>query len=181
MLFLIDYENVGNAGMKGSNYLQANDHVIVFYSEARKNMERRFLESVDASGCMFEICKLVKTGKNALDFYIASRLGELFGGGYKGTAVIISNDNGFQAVQDYWGQKAPVKRRVLLSPCLEEAIANANENDERTKMLRRQHENISVLEYYSDYIGRLQIQEMIEKYRSIHRLMGQGTEWQFAL
>ena len=31
MLFLIDYENVGNAGMRGSSYLNAMDHVIVFY------------------------------------------------------------------------------------------------------------------------------------------------------
>ena len=38
MLFLIDYENVGNAGMKGSDYLNAQDHVIVFYSEARTHM-----------------------------------------------------------------------------------------------------------------------------------------------
>ena len=41
MLFLIDYENVGNAGMKGCNYLDAQDQLIVFYSEAKKHMEPR--------------------------------------------------------------------------------------------------------------------------------------------
>ena len=84
MLFLIDYENVGNAGMKGCGYLDARDYVIVFYSEARRHMEQRILEQVTASGCAFEICKLYKAGKNALDFYIASRLGELIGGGDDG-------------------------------------------------------------------------------------------------
>ena len=48
MLFLIDYENVGNAGMKGSNCLNTHDHVIVFYSEAKKHMEQRALEAVSA-------------------------------------------------------------------------------------------------------------------------------------
>ena len=49
MLFLVDYENVGNAGMKGSSYLNAKDHIIVFYSETKKNMERRTLEIITAS------------------------------------------------------------------------------------------------------------------------------------
>lgn len=98
MLFLIDYENVGNSGMKGCGYLNSSDHVIIFFSEAKKKMERRSLETIINSGCVFEICKLCKNGKNALDFYIASRLGEMFGGGFEGTAVIVSHDNGFQAV-----------------------------------------------------------------------------------
>ena len=53
MLFLIDYENVGNAGMKGCGYLDARDYVIVFHSEARRHMEPRILEQVTASGCAF--------------------------------------------------------------------------------------------------------------------------------
>lgn len=43
MLFLIDYENVGKAGMKGCDYLNAQDHMIIFYSEARRHMEQRIL------------------------------------------------------------------------------------------------------------------------------------------
>ncbi len=51
MLFLVDYENVGNMGMKGCHYLDKSDYLIVFYSEAKKNMERRFLDSITDSGC----------------------------------------------------------------------------------------------------------------------------------
>ncbi len=51
MLFLVDYENVGNTGMKGCHYLNKTDSVIIFYSEAKKNMERRFLENITKSGC----------------------------------------------------------------------------------------------------------------------------------
>ena len=81
MLFLIDYENVSNPGMKGSEYLDSEDYVILFYSDAKKHVERRVLDALTSSGCTYEICKLCKTGKNALDFYIASKLGELIGSG----------------------------------------------------------------------------------------------------
>ena len=151
MLFLIDYENVGNAGMKGCGYLDARDYVIVFYSEARRHMEQRILEQVTASGCAFEICKLCKTGKNALDFYIASRLGELIGGGYDGIGVIVSNDGGFGAVRDYWEKRAAHKRKILLASCVEDGIVSGNENNERTAALRRLRENLSIGEYYSAY------------------------------
>ena len=163
MLFLIDYENVGNAGMKGYGYLDMQDHVVVFYSEAKKNMERRILEEITSSKCIFETCKLCRTGKNALDFYITSRLGELIGGGYEGVAVIVSNDNGFQAVRDYWGSRTPKKRRVLLSPCLEDGIISGNENNERTKELRKMRESLAIGKYYAAYRERMRMRDVLQK------------------
>lgn len=73
----------------------------------------KILTNVTASGCIFEIYKLNKAGKNALDFYIASRLGELIGEGYKKTVVIVSNDSEFRAVQDYWEKRENTKKKVL--------------------------------------------------------------------
>ena len=34
MLFLVDYENVGNAGMRGCHYLNGLDYLVVFYSDS---------------------------------------------------------------------------------------------------------------------------------------------------
>lgn len=163
MLFLIDYENVGNAGMRGCDYLNTQDHVIVFYSEAKKHMEQRALEAVSGSGCTFEVCKLCKTGKNALDFYIATRLGELFGEGYEGIAVIVSNDSGFQAVRDYWEKRAGHKRKVVLSNCIEDGIVSGNENNERTRELRRLREKLAIGGYYSVYTERMRIKTVLRK------------------
>ena len=171
MLFLIDYENVGNAGMRGSSYLNAMDHVIVFYSEAKKHMERRALEHITASGCVFEICKLCKTGKNALDFYIASRLGELFGGGKEGVAAIISNDSGFKAVRDFWEKKAEHKRKVVVSPCLEDGIISGGESNQRTKELQRLRENLTIGGYYTVYTERMRIKAVLRK-------LFEGTEYE---
>ena len=163
MLFLIDYENVGNAGMKGCDYLDAQDHLIVFYSEAKKHMEQRSLENITASGCTFEICKLCKAGKNALDFYIASRLGELIGEGYEGIAVVVSIDGGFGAVRDYWEHRAVHKRRILLSSCIEDGIVSGNESNERTRELRRLREKLTIGEYYSVYAERMRIKTVLQK------------------
>lgn len=133
MLFLIDYENVGNMGMKGCRYLNVSDYIIIFYSESRKNMERRYLEEITNAGCVFEICKLCKNGKNALDFYIASKIGEMFGSGFEGTAVIVSRDAGFQAVRDYWDKRAVRKRDVLLANCVEDGIVCSKEDRNRVR------------------------------------------------
>lgn len=162
MLFLIDYENVGNAGMKGCNYLDGQDHLIIFYSDAKKNMEQRELENITVSGCTFEICKLCKAGKNALDFYIASRLGELVGAGYEGITAIVSNDSGFQAVREYWEKKAIHTRRVLLSACVEDGIVSGNENNERTKILQRLREKHSIGGYYAAYTERRRIRKALQ-------------------
>lgn len=171
MLFLVDYENVGNMGMKGCNYLNESDYIIVFYSEAKKNMERRWLEDIANSGCVFEICKLHKSGKDALDFYITSKLGELFGSGFEGTAVIVSHDNGFQAVRDYWDKKSVHRRRVLLSVCVEEGIVSGNENNERTKVLRHVRENLDIGGFFADYTEKMRIKAIIKR-------LFNGTEYE---
>lgn len=171
MLFLIDFENVGNAGMKGCDYLDARDHVIVFYSEARKHMEQRILDEITSSGCVFDICKLCKAGKNALDFYIASRLGELIGEGYEGAIVIVSNDSGFQAVREYWEKKALYKRKILITSCIEDGIVSGNENDERAKMLRHLREKISIGGYHFAYTEKMRVKSVLEK-------LFKGTEYE---
>lgn len=162
MLFLVDYENVGNEGMKGSAYLDAGDHVIVFYSEAKSNMERRTLEHLSTSGCRFEACKLCKSGKNALDFYITSRLGELIGSGYDGIAVIVSRDGGFGAAREYWEKRAVHKRRILLSHSIEDGIVMGNENNGRTKELRRLREKCAIGSYYCAYTERMRIKAVLQ-------------------
>lgn len=171
MLFLIDYENVGNAGMKGCDYLDARDHVVVFYSDSRKNMERRVLEELTASGCVFEVCKLCNTGKNALDFYIASRLGELIGAGYGGISAVISNDGGFTAVRDYWEKRAVPRRRVLLASSIEDGIVNGNENNDRTGELRHLRERLSIGGFHAAHMERMRIRGVLQK-------LFQGTEYE---
>lgn len=171
MLFLIDFENVGNAGMKGYDLLDSRDHVIIFYSDATRNIERRVVEAISSCGCIFEVCKLCQSGKNALDFYIVSRLGELIGGGFEGVAVIVSRDGGFRAVQDYWEKRAKCRRRMCLAPSIEDGIVEGNENIARTRELKRMRETLNIGGYYSLYAEKIRMKSVLEK-------IFEGTEYQ---
>ena len=76
--FMIDFENTRSKGLQGAEYLQPDDFVTIFYSQFCMKIERRRFRQLKESGCSFRLCKLQKTGKNALDFYIASHIGEIF-------------------------------------------------------------------------------------------------------
>ncbi len=162
MLFLIDYENVRNAGMRGAKYLQPSDYVIVFYSGSAQVMETRYLTAIRNSGCMFETCRLVKTRKNGLDFYIATRLGELFGAGFDGNAVIVSGDEGFQSLREYWQSRSKPPRRVLVNESIERGIISANENDERTAAIREQLKSQDIGNFFAAYQESRKLRELLE-------------------
>ena len=90
--FMIDFENVRNNGLAGSEYLSGQDRVTIFYSAGCVQVENGRMEQILGSGCELDLCKLQKQGKNGLDFFIASRIGEIYGSGYAGDVSIISRD-----------------------------------------------------------------------------------------
>ena len=129
--------------MKGSEYLFVGDAVELFFSSACPNIANKIFVDIKKSGCKVRICKLQNPRKNALDFYIASRIGELIGSGYQESIVIISNDHGFRSVQEYWRECSDTKKRVLLSNTITEGIISANQANERTRILREQEKMVS--------------------------------------
>ena len=112
MYFLVDFENVKSNGLRGADYLDKNDYLTLFFSAAAHSCEKRYLEAIEQSGCAFDTCKLVKTGKNGLDFYIATRIGEFYGNGHDDRVAIISKDQGFHAVRDYWDVRLPSNKKM---------------------------------------------------------------------
>lgn len=151
MYFLIDYENVKNAGMHGSEHLLQSDHVILFYSDSSHTMEMRHLENIQKNDCYFEVCKLVKVGKNALDFYIATKLGEIFGTGVKDNVIIVSRDTGFQAVKDYWAKCSTPSRNITISESIERGIISANESGERRILIQNLAKAVDISSFYAVY------------------------------
>ena len=90
MQFMIDFENTGSAGLRGASFLLPEDTVTIFYSESSDKAESGFMSDIFASGCVCRGYKLFRSGKNSLDFYIASELCRIFGNGYAGKAAIVS-------------------------------------------------------------------------------------------
>lgn len=163
MYILVDVENVSNVGLRGSEYLLASDHVILFYSDAASHLEARYLEDIRNSGCGFEICSLVRGRKNALDFYIATRLGEIFGGGERGPALIVSRDDGFQSLRDYWSARAEPSRRVLVSENIERGIVSLNLPDQRTALIRQRMKSTDISAFHAACEERGRLRRMLEK------------------
>lgn len=100
-VYLVDLENVRDAGLEGVTQLTENDLLVIGYSQAKHQIAGFYMDAIEHSGCRCKLLKLKRTGKNGLDFYIASEAGIQFGNGEKEIGI-ISKDTGFQAVLDYF-------------------------------------------------------------------------------
>lgn len=136
---LVDYENVWfTAGLKGVEYLNETDILYIFYSSSCANIRKEYMSLIEESGCDFRICKLAKTGKNALDFYIASECGALSQNGIH-QICIISNDKGFGAVVDYFSMKYKDSRdkvTVVTASNVENALSSLNADTDKERRRR---------------------------------------------
>ena len=122
MYFLIDYENVNYAGLEGTEFLEKGDTISFFFSEKCDKIVGYRMMDIDNSGCTFEICKLKNIRKNALDFYIASKVGEIFAMDCDAKIAIISVDKDHQSVIDYWKPRLAVPNQLVRTKTIAKAI-----------------------------------------------------------
>lgn len=134
----IDYENVCmSAGLKGVKYLDADDKLIIFYSKDCEKIRKEYLDDILESKCRFEIVKLVQKGKNALDFYIATKVGMEIQSGER-FILIVSRDKGFAAVQDFITSSFLQNEfgRVAISSNIENGLLLLNDPDDKDRRYR---------------------------------------------
>lgn len=163
MYFLIDFENVGNEGLRGAQYLLKEDTVIIFFSQSCELIGQGCFHEIMETFCRLDICKLKKAGKNALDFYIATKVGEIFGSGFSGKVAIVSRDQGYTAVRDYWKSIEKPPRQVILGANLEQCILSANENRTRTAQIREQLKTVRLETEFARYEERMKLRENLKK------------------
>lgn len=161
MQFLIDYENVHNLGLRGAELLTRDDGIIIYYSQSCNTIEKGALQRIISSGCTFQIEKLKNIGRNALDFYIATQVGEFYGQGSGEIVGIVSGDKGLKALRDFWLTR---KRNVIVKPSIIQCIISANEMTERTKAA---HGEMDVLNLEEEYKAYRAAQERIQRLRNI--------------
>lgn len=113
--YLIDYENVHDAGLDGVGKLKKEDKVIVFYGINIKAIPfDRHVEMMNSKADI-EFIKTAKVAKNYLDFQLTTYLGFLVGKGEKGPLYVVSKDTGFDSVIDFWkGRNVEIKRVLNL-------------------------------------------------------------------
>ncbi len=144
---LVDYENVCSTnGLKGVEYLNEKDTLIIFYSQSCEKIRSEYINAIEKSGCEFKIRKLVKQGKNALDFYIASECGYISQKGETQIAI-ISKDKGFAAVSDYFNINSEIENiMVVVAGNIENALMTlkAPEDSIRRRMLQEKSKPLNI-------------------------------------
>lgn len=163
MYFLVDFENVRSDGLRGVDHLEESDYLTIFFSNAAHSCENRYLEDIERSRCHFNTCKLKKAGKNALDFYIASRVGEFYGTGHTERIAIISKDQGYKAVRDYWNARLPSNNKIIISPSVEKSLISSNENSDRVKRLKKKLTGVDLDVFQARYEERMRLQEILRQ------------------
>ncbi|MCC8104399.1 MAG: PIN domain-containing protein [Clostridiales bacterium] len=162
LYFLIDYENVGEAGLDGMEHLYDTDVVVIFYSASCEKISKKSMDYILKSGCHFQAVRLKKTGKNALDFYIVSMIGELFGAGFSGKVIVVSKDKGYAAMKDYWMDRGIQSECILLKPAVKDGIIATNENSVRRKLISAATAQVSIGKEYAKYQERDRLKKKIE-------------------
>ena len=148
MYFLIDYENVNYAGLEGTEFLEEVDNIFFFYSDKCDKIISYRMKDIEQSGCTFEICKLKNVRKNGLDFYIASKVGEIFAMDCNAQIAIISADKGFQAVLDYWRMRLPVQNQLVKCRTIAKALMCINGESIRKNLVNK---NMKILDLQTEF------------------------------
>lgn len=108
--YLIDYENVHEDGLLGSENMNSHDHVHLFYTEnASKISIEKFanFHSID-----FSIHR-IPVGKQSLDMHLVSYLGYPIGknesSNLKCKYIIVSNDTDYDNIIHFWKEASNYK------------------------------------------------------------------------
>lgn len=169
--FLIDFENVNSDGLSGAEYLLPTDHLEIFYSKEVPNAIGRYLQAIKYSHCSFEAIKLVRRGKNGLDFYIASRIGELRASGVNERIAIISKDTGYAAVKDYIDCKYVKAKKIILGNSIKSAILQEQKKDPRSVLTRYGASKISIEDFRNELeaerSGKINVFKLLSETRHI--------------
>ena len=174
MKFFIDYENVHAQGFRGAEFLNPQDEVVLFYSKACTKLECGILTTLYDSGCDCRIFKLANAGRNALDFYITSHIGETLGRGYIGAVGIVSHDKGFRAIHDYWLARNP-GMIIACKPDIAQCIISTNEmQDLRWQKVHQKYEALDLEEAFIQFEKRDQLRSVLAE-----TLGGSDREWRF--
>lgn len=106
--YLIDYENVKVEGLNGVSGLSEKDAVCIFYSKNADTLTFDLAQRLQETAAQVSYQKVEVGTKNALDFQLASYLGYLICRHERqrdGHFFVVTKDNGFNALVNYWRQR----------------------------------------------------------------------------
>ena len=151
--YLVDYENVKGDGLNGINNLTDKDKVHIFYCENADRLTFGLHKRLNEAACKIYYQRVEVGRKNALDFQLVSYLGYLLGKEEKEEYAIVTTDNGYTSVVQFWQKKT---YKVLIVSDL----TKKNSKEVQGDMLKK------VLKYVTDKEDAEIIAEYILKYKT---------------
>lgn len=121
--YLVDYENVHEAGIYGMETLTAEDNVYIFHTSQNDKISLSRLDNVKAWVKVI----LVPPGKQSLDMHLGSFLGFLIGKEDADTKfAIVSHDMDYRGIADFWNDTYQTKEKVYCIHGILSSFGNAN-------------------------------------------------------
>ncbi|MCD8379630.1 MAG: PIN domain-containing protein, partial [Lachnospiraceae bacterium] len=158
--YFIDSENVNEVWVNILNILKPEDHIFLFYTDNSAHIScARAVELINIGAKRITGIRC-KEGNNGLDFQMVTQLGAVISKSPKCEYILISNDNGFDAVVSYWKQKGYNIRREKSSFCVSLQISDPekpsaaqkkNSNTNRRQNSGQRYQNRPRLENKKDY------------------------------
>lgn len=115
--YLIDSENVNDAWINVAGAAGEGDSVLVFYTSKSPHMS--YENVIEVTKIISDKVEWIKCaeGTNALDFQLVTELGFRIAKNPDRTYVIVSNDQGFDAVVKYWTSRELTVSRIRSADC----------------------------------------------------------------
>ncbi len=102
--YFIDSENVGDSWVSLLSVISDEDELLVFYTKKSPHMNYRNVVLLMESSKKIQFIECLE-GNNALDFQLSTELGFRLSNIKDDAFVIVSNDNGYNAVVKYWSSR----------------------------------------------------------------------------
>ncbi|MCI5602555.1 MAG: PIN domain-containing protein [Clostridiales bacterium] len=101
-VYLVDFENVRSGGLRGVEELSEGDKVVIFYSKNADAITFDVHMLLSKSKAEIETFRILRGGRNSLDFQLSTYLGYLVMENCYKNIVIISQDKGFLCATSFW-------------------------------------------------------------------------------
>lgn len=128
-IYLVDSENVGDVWVPLLVSAQAEDEVMVFYTQKSPHMNYENVRMLKESQKEAVFVKCFE-GNNALDFQLVTELGHMLQENADREYIIVSNDTGFDAVVRYWTLRNMPVCRLSGKDCSRKTVKQNQQADE---------------------------------------------------
>ena len=190
--YLIDFENVGNEGLRGIELLEKEDAVHIFYNEAVSRLTFPMAEKIFRCKAQVRFFAASVGGNNALDFQLSSWLGYLYAKNQEEIYNIISRDKGFLHAAEFWRALKEVgepkiycwpsislaQKRNMVEPKgkeTENIVEELKETVENDGQIEKQHEVKEKIEEITGN-GELSIKRMVGEKEDTEEIIGKKGE-----